>query len=105
MYIMNRCLYGCINFVRLLHKLTKGNVTRLSVIISYRVHVMMKRILKLQQDDLVLYVAKILKSILRAVGRKWRSSNMKMYSLVYKVCTACFRVRSEQGRKLVVWRP
>ena len=83
--VVNRCMYGCVNFVRLLHKLTKANASRLSVVTSYKVQVMMKRLFRLQQPELLLYAMKILKSILRAVGRKWRASNMKLYSLVYKM--------------------
>eukprot|EP00906_Rhabdomonas_costata_P033505 RCo047211 len=43
----------------------------------------MKRVLKLSQPTLTKTAAKVLKDVLRFLGRKWRAANMSLVSAVY----------------------
>lgn len=82
-YVCWRNLHAVVNMLRVLQKLTKGKRTRIMVLVHYKAPAILKRLLKIECSMLQLYALKLLKSQLRFLGRKWRTSNMRIMSAIY----------------------
>lgn len=81
-----RNFFSIINFVHILQKLTKRKTHRVLLLVQYKSSAILKRILKVQQQSLQLYVLKVIKSQVPYCGRKWRQSNMKVITAIYLHC-------------------
>ncbi|OZJ05813.1 hypothetical protein BZG36_00857 [Bifiguratus adelaidae] len=81
-----RNLFWTINFVRILQKLTKRKTHRILLLVQYKSSAILKRILKVSQRDLELYTLKVLKSQVAFLGKKWRTSNMRIITAIYLQC-------------------
>lgn len=78
-----RNLFSCINLLRILQKLTKWKYSRTMMLVVFKSAPILKRALKIREENLQLYVLKLLKTQIKYLGRNWRKSNMKIMSLIY----------------------
>ncbi|RUS21484.1 hypothetical protein BC938DRAFT_475404 [Jimgerdemannia flammicorona] len=73
-----RNMFWSINFLRILQKLTKKKTHRIMLLVQYKSSAILKRILKVSHPMLELYTLKVLKSQVPYLGRKWRSSMLRI---------------------------
>lgn len=78
-----RNLFSCINLLRILQKLTKWKYSRTMMLVVFKSAPILKRALKIREENLQMYVLKLLKTQIKYLGRNWRKSNMKIMSLIY----------------------
>ncbi|XP_065052039.1 striatin-interacting protein 2-like [Rhopilema esculentum] len=78
-----RNLFSCINLLRILQKLTKWKHSRTMMLVVFKSAPILKRALKINEENLQLYVLKLLKTQIKYLGRNWRKSNMKIMSMIY----------------------
>ncbi|KAH8550495.1 hypothetical protein BGW37DRAFT_66525 [Umbelopsis sp. PMI_123] len=81
-----RNMFWSINFLRILQKLTKRKTHRIMLLVQYKSSAILKRLLKVSHPMLELYTLKVLKSQVPYLGRKWRSSNMRIITAIYLTC-------------------
>ncbi|TIA81785.1 hypothetical protein E3P98_01860 [Wallemia ichthyophaga] len=81
-----RNLFATINFMRIVQKLSKKRTHRLLLLVQYKSSAMLKRLLRISEPRLQLYVLKIIKGQVPYYGRKWRQSNMKVITAIYLNC-------------------
>lgn len=81
--INRRNLFTLINLYRVLHKVTKDNPSRISVLIRYKAQIITKKLLKVAHPHFRLYALKTIKSMIPFMKNRWHSSNMKVISLIY----------------------
>ncbi|OLL22366.1 Factor arrest protein 11 [Neolecta irregularis DAH-3] len=82
----SRLFFTSINFLRILQKLVKKKAHRNLILVQYKSWQILRKPLKVAQDDLRLYVLKITKGQIPYCGRKWRSSNMRVITSIYLHC-------------------
>ncbi|KAG0256141.1 Factor arrest protein 11 [Mortierella polycephala] len=90
-YVCRRNMFCVINLLRLLQKLTKNKIHRVLLLVQYKSSAILKRLLKINHPDLQKYVYKALKSQVPFLGRKWRSSHMKVITGIYLYCRSNLR--------------
>ncbi|KAG2183116.1 hypothetical protein INT44_006097 [Umbelopsis vinacea] len=86
-----RNMFWSINFLRILQKLTKRKTHRIMLLVQYKSSAILKRLLKVSHPMLELYTLKVLKSQVPYLGRKWRSSNMRIITAIYLTCRPALR--------------
>ncbi|KAJ3323856.1 Factor arrest protein 11 [Boothiomyces sp. JEL0866] len=79
-----RNFHTTINLLRVLQKLTKNKMHRLLALVQWKASAVLKRMLKVNNPYLDLYALKVLKSQIPLLGKKWRSNNMQIISLIYQ---------------------
>lgn len=90
-YVCRRNMFAIINLLRVLQKLTKHKTHRILLLVQYKSSAILKRLLKINHTDLQKYVYKALKSQVPFLGRKWRSSHMKVITGIYVFCRSNLR--------------
>ncbi|KAF9131956.1 Factor arrest protein 11 [Mortierella sp. GBA39] len=90
-YVCRRNMFAIINLLRVLQKLTKHKTHRILLLVQYKSSAILKRLLKINHSDLQKYVYKALKSQVPFLGRKWRSSHMKVITGIYVFCRSNLR--------------
>ncbi|KAG0262738.1 Factor arrest protein 11 [Actinomortierella ambigua] len=90
-YVCRRNMFTIIHLLRVLQKLTKRKTHRILLLVQYKSSAILKRLLKTNQPDLQRYVYKTLKSQVSFLGRKWRSSHMKVITGIYLHCKSHLR--------------
>ncbi|KAF9940111.1 Factor arrest protein 11 [Mortierella alpina] len=90
-YVCRRNMFAIINLLRVLQKLTKNKIHRVLLLVQYKSSAILKRLLKINHPDLQKYVYKALKSQVPFLGRKWRSSHMKVITGIYLYCRSNLR--------------
>ncbi|KAF9998801.1 Factor arrest protein 11 [Entomortierella chlamydospora] len=90
-YVCRRNMFAIINLLRVLQKLTKEKTHRILLLVQYKSSAILKRLLKINHPDLQKYVYKALKSQVPFLGRKWRSSHMKVITGIYIYCRSNLR--------------
>ncbi|KAF9286705.1 Factor arrest protein 11 [Linnemannia elongata] len=90
-YVCRRNMFAIINLLRVLQKLTKHKTHRILLLVQYKSSAILKRLLKINHPDLQKYVYKALKSQVPFLGRKWRSSHMKVITGIYVFCRSNLR--------------
>ncbi|TIC02927.1 hypothetical protein E3Q17_01188 [Wallemia mellicola] len=92
-----RNLFSTINFMRIVQKLSKKRTHRLLLLVQYKSSAMLKRLLRISEPRLQLYILKIIKGQVPYYGRKWRQcgralfcqptkANMKVITAIYLNC-------------------
>jgi hypothetical protein len=72
-----------INLLRILQKITKNKNHRILAMVQWKSSAVLKRLLKVDNQDLKLYALKILKSQIPFLGKRWRANNMNVISEIY----------------------
>ncbi|KAF9954397.1 Factor arrest protein 11, partial [Modicella reniformis] len=90
-HVCRRNMFAIINLLRVLQKLTKHKTHRILLLVQYKSSAILKRLLKINHPDLQKYVYKALKSQVPFLGRKWRSSHMKVITGIYIYCRSNLR--------------
>ncbi|KAJ3337718.1 Factor arrest protein 11 [Gonapodya sp. JEL0774] len=78
-----RNFFTSINLLRVLQKLTKRKLNRVVSLVQWKASAVLKRVLKVNHLAVQLYALKLLKSQLPYLGRKWRTSNMRIITAIY----------------------
>lgn len=76
----------CIHLLRILQKITRSKAHRILLLVQYKSSQILRRILRVPDPMLRLYVLKLFKSQVPYCGRKWRQSNMKVITAIYLHC-------------------
>ncbi|KAJ3253529.1 Factor arrest protein 11 [Boothiomyces macroporosus] len=79
-----RNFHTTINLLRVLQKLTKNKMHRILALVQWKASAVLKRMLKVNNPYLDLYALKVLKSQIPLLGKKWRSNNMPIISMIYQ---------------------
>ncbi|KAG0055699.1 Factor arrest protein 11 [Gryganskiella cystojenkinii] len=90
-YICRRNMFAIINLLRVLQKMTKHKTHRVLLLVQYKSSAILKRLLKINHPELQKYVYKALKSQVPFLGRKWRSTHMKVITGIYIYCRSNLR--------------
>lgn len=72
-----------INLLRILQKLTKNKSHRILSMVQWKSSAVLKRLLKVNNQDLKLYALKLLKCQIPFLGKKWRANNINVISEIY----------------------
>lgn len=72
--------------LRNLQKITKGKNQRILSLVNLKSGQILRRLLRIPEPKLRLYVLKIFKSQVMFQGRKWRASNMRVITAIYLHC-------------------
>lgn len=75
-----------IHLLRILQKLTRGKSHRILFLVQFKSSQILRRVLRVPDPTLRLYVLKIFKSQVPYCGRKWRQSNMRVITAIYLHC-------------------
>ena len=75
-----------IHLLRVLQKLTRGKSHRILFLVTFKSSQILRRILRVPDPTLRLYVLKLFKSQVPYCGRKWRQSNMRVITAIYLHC-------------------
>lgn len=75
-----------IYLLRILQKITRSKAHRILLLVQYKSSQILRRILRVPDPMLRLYVLKLFKSQVPYCGRKWRQSNMKVITAIYLHC-------------------
>lgn len=78
-----RKFFALVNFLRVLQKLAKYNHHRCLLLIKFSAPAILKRLLSFENPWIRLYGLKLIKNLTKFLGRKWRTSNMKVISEIY----------------------
>ncbi|RMZ80252.1 hypothetical protein DV738_g2926, partial [Chaetothyriales sp. CBS 135597] len=76
-----------IHLLRILQKVTRGKAHRILFLIQFKSSQILRRILRVPEPMMRLYVLKLFKSQVPFCGRKWRQSNMRVITAIYLECT------------------
>ncbi|KAJ3268445.1 Factor arrest protein 11 [Terramyces sp. JEL0728] len=79
-----RNFHTTINLLCVLQKLTKNKMHRILALVQWKASAVLKRMIKVSNPYLELYVLKLLKSQVPLLGKKWRTNNMHIISLIYQ---------------------
>jgi len=82
----SRHFHTSISLLRILQKLTRGKSHRVLLLVSFKSAQILRRILRVPEPMLRLYVLKLFKSQVPYCGRKWRQSNMRVITAIYLHC-------------------
>ncbi len=75
-----------IHLLQILQKITRHKAHRILLLVQYKSSQILRRILRVPDPLLRLYVLKLFKSQVPYCGRKWRQSNMKVITAIYLHC-------------------
>ena len=75
-----------IHLLRILQKVTRSKAHRILLLVQYKSSQVLRRILRVPDPMLRLYVLKLFKSQVPYCGRKWRQSNMRVITAIYLHC-------------------
>lgn len=78
-----RNFYTSITLLRILHKLTKDKLHRTLMLVQWKSSAVLKRVCKVNHHGLHLYALKVLRSQIPYLGKKWKSSNMRLITNIY----------------------
>ncbi|ORY71228.1 required for hyphal anastomosis [Pseudomassariella vexata] len=81
-----RNFFSLINYLRILQKICKNKAHRNLLLVQYKSSNIIRKSLKVPQDELRLYTLKLFKNQVPYCGRKWRQSNMRVITAVYLHC-------------------
>ena len=78
-----RIFQTAIHLLRILQKLTRNKSHRVLLLVQFKSSQILRRLLRIPDPTLRLYVLKLFKSQVPYCGRKWRQSNMRVITAVY----------------------
>ena len=78
-----RVFQTSIHLLRVLQKLTRNKSHRILLLVQFKSSQILRRLLRIPDPTLRLYVLKLFKSQVPYCGRKWRQSNMRVITAVY----------------------
>ncbi|KAI1262476.1 hypothetical protein F5Y18DRAFT_430024 [Xylariaceae sp. FL1019] len=81
-----RNLLALINYLRIMQKICKHKAHRNLLLVQYKSSNIIRKSLKIPQNELRLYTLKLFKNQVPYCGRKWRQSNMRVITAVYLHC-------------------
>ncbi|CAJ2508092.1 Uu.00g092780.m01.CDS01 [Anthostomella pinea] len=81
-----RNFFALINFLRVMQKICKNKAHRNLLLVQYKSSNIIRKSLKVPQNELRLYTLKLFKNQVPYCGRKWRQSNMRVITAVYLHC-------------------
>jgi hypothetical protein len=81
-----RNFFSLINYLRILQKICKNKAHRNLLLVQYKSSNIIRKSLKVPQQELRLYTLKLFKNQVPYCGRKWRQSNMRVITAVYLHC-------------------
>lgn len=81
-----RNFFSLINYLRILQKICKNKAHRNLLLVQYKSSNIIKKSLKVPQEELRLYALKLFKNQVPYCGRKWRQSNMRVITAIYLHC-------------------
>jgi len=81
-----RHFHTSISLLRILQKVTRSKAHRILLLVSFKSAQILRRILRVPEPMLRLYVLKLFKSQVPYCGRKWRQSNMRVITAIYLHC-------------------
>lgn len=81
-----RNFFSLINYLRVMQKVCKHKAHRNLLMVQYKSSNILRKALKVPQQELRLYTLKLFKNQVPYCGRKWRQSNMRVITAVYLHC-------------------
>ncbi|KAI0875556.1 hypothetical protein GGS24DRAFT_289620 [Hypoxylon argillaceum] len=81
-----RNFFTLINYLRIMQKICKNKAHRNLLLVQYKSSNIIRKSLKIPQNELRLYTLKLFKNQVPYCGRKWRQSNMRVITAVYLHC-------------------
>ncbi|GAP84042.1 putative protein required for hyphal anastomosis [Rosellinia necatrix] len=81
-----RNFFTLINYLRIMQKICKNKAHRNLLLVQYKSSNIIRKSLKVPQNELRLYTLKLFKNQVPYCGRKWRQSNMRVITAVYLHC-------------------
>lgn len=75
-----------IHLLRILQKLTRGKSHRILLLVQFKSSQILRRVLRVPDSTLRLYVLKLFKSQVPYCPKKWRQSNMRVITAIYLHC-------------------
>ncbi|KAJ6259728.1 hypothetical protein Dda_5366 [Drechslerella dactyloides] len=81
-----RNFFTTINFLRVMQKVCKSKPHRNLMLVQYKSSAILRKPLKVPQDEMRLYSLKLFKGQVPFCGRKWRQSNMRVITSIYLYC-------------------
>ncbi|KAI1191370.1 hypothetical protein F5B17DRAFT_426539 [Nemania serpens] len=81
-----RNFFSLINYLRIMQKICKNKAHRNLLLVQYKSSNILRKSLKIPQNELRLYTLKLFKNQVPYCGRKWRQSNMRVITAVYLHC-------------------
>jgi hypothetical protein len=81
-----RNFFSLINYLRVMQKICKNKAHRNLLQMQYKSSNILRKSLKVPQQELRLYTLKLFKNQVPYCGRKWRQSNMRVITAVYLHC-------------------
>ena len=81
-----RNFFTLINYLRIMQKICKNKAHRNLLLVHYKSSQLLRKNLKVPQEELRLYTLKLFKNQVPYCGRKWRQSNMRVITAVYLHC-------------------
>lgn len=81
-----RNFFTLINYLRIAQKICKNKAHRNLLLVQYKSSAIIRKSLKIPQNELRLYTLKLFKNQVPYCGRKWRQSNMRVITAVYLHC-------------------
>ncbi|EXJ93542.1 hypothetical protein A1O1_01934 [Capronia coronata CBS 617.96] len=81
-----RQFHTAIHLLKVLQKVTRGKSHRILFLVQFKSSQILRRILRVPDQTLRLYVLKLFKSQVPYCGRKWRQSNMRVITAIYLHC-------------------
>src|SRR5689334_6163671 len=78
-----RNFFTVVNLLRVLQKFSKRKSHRILSLVHWKASAVLKRVVKVGHIGLQLYALKLLKGQIPFLGRKWRTSNMKVITSIY----------------------
>ena len=81
-----RNFFSLINYLRVAQKICKNKAHRNLMLVHVKSSTILRKALKVPQQQLRLYTLKLFKSQVPYCGRKWRQSHMRVITAVYLHC-------------------
>ncbi|KAK6541813.1 Factor arrest protein 11 [Orbilia ellipsospora] len=81
-----RNFFTTVNFLRVMQKVCKGKPHRNLMLVQYKSSTILRKPLKVPQEEMRLYSLKLFKGQVPFCGRKWRQSNMRVITSIYLHC-------------------
>ncbi|KAF7548229.1 hypothetical protein G7046_g8750 [Stylonectria norvegica] len=81
-----RNFFSLINYLRVMQKICKNKAHRNLLLVQYKSSTILRKSLRVPQEELRLYTLKLFKNQVPYCGRKWRQSNMRVITAVYLHC-------------------
>ncbi|PHH84780.1 hypothetical protein CDD83_1404 [Cordyceps sp. RAO-2017] len=81
-----RNFFSLINYLRVMQKICKNKAHRNLLLVQYKSSTILRKSLRIPQEELRLYTLKLFKNQVPYCGRKWRQSNMRVITAVYLHC-------------------